>query len=53
MEKKRPSLEKGLKFGGEWANNLYDKQVKNIVEDLTGGKVEMLDMGLPIEKGKN
>ncbi len=42
----------GLKFGGEWASNLYDKQVKNIVEDLTGQKVEMLDMGLPIEKVK-
>jgi hypothetical protein len=39
----------GLKFGGEWANNLYDKQVKNIVEDVTGGKVMKLDMGLPIE----
>ncbi|MCR4329072.1 MAG: hypothetical protein NUV65_00825, partial [Candidatus Roizmanbacteria bacterium] len=40
----------GLKFGGEWANNLYDRQIKNIVEDVTGGKVEVLDMGLPIEK---
>lgn len=40
----------GLKFGGEWANNLYDKQIKNIVEDVTGGKVEVLDMGLPIQK---
>ncbi len=39
----------GLKFGGEWATNLYDKQIKNIVEDVTGGKVELLDMGLPIE----
>jgi len=39
----------GLKFGGEWANNLYDKQIKNIVEDVTGGKVVKLDMGLPIE----
>lgn len=42
----------GLKFGGEWANTLYDKQVKNIVEDVTGGKVESLDMGLPVEKAK-
>ena len=41
----------GLKFGGEWATNLYDKQIKNIVEDVTGGKVEVLDMGLPIESG--
>lgn len=39
----------GLKFGGEWANNLYDKQVKDIVEDLTGEKVEVIDMGLPVE----
>jgi hypothetical protein len=39
----------GLKFGGEWSNNLYDKQVGNIVKDLTGGKVEVLDMGLPID----
>jgi hypothetical protein len=41
----------GLKFGGEWAINLYDKQVGNIVADLTGAKVEVLDMGLPV-KGK-
>lgn len=39
----------GLKFGGEWADNLYNKQVKNIVEDLTGGKVEVIDLKLPIE----
>ena len=43
----------GLKFGGEWAENLYDKQVKNIVEDLTGGKVEVIDLGLPIVKESN
>ena len=42
----------GLKFGGEWANTLYDKQVGNIVKDLTGAKVEVLDMGLPIDKVK-
>jgi len=42
----------GLKFGGEWANTLYDKQVKNIVEDLTGGKVETIDMGLPVDNLK-
>jgi len=43
----------GLKFGGEWANTLYDKQVGNIVKDLTGANIEVLDMGLPIEnKGK-
>ena len=50
MEKESGTLSgEGLKFGGEWATNLYDKQVKNIVEDLTGGKVELLDMGLPID----
>lgn len=50
MEKETGTLSgEGLKFGGEWANNLYDKQVKNIVEDLTGQKVEMIDLGLPIE----
>ena len=43
----------GLKFGGEWANNLYDKQVGNIVKDLTGAKIEVLDMGLPISKAKD
>lgn len=40
----------GLRFGGEWANNLYDKQVGNIVKDLTGAPIEKLDMGLPVEK---
>lgn len=39
----------GLKFGGEWANNLYDKQVKVILEKITGAKAVVLDMGLPIE----
>lgn len=40
----------GLNIGGEWANSLYDIQAKKIVEELTGGKVEMIDLGLPIEK---
>ena len=31
----------GLNIGGEWAKNLYDKQVKDIVEKVTGGKVEI------------
>src|SRR3989344_3598156 len=39
----------GLKFGGEWANNLYDKQVADIVRNVTGAKIEKLDMGLPID----
>ncbi|MBP6914419.1 hypothetical protein KBB74_02905, partial [Candidatus Parcubacteria bacterium] len=43
----------GLNIGGEWAKNLYDKQVKNIVEDLTGGKVEMIDLGLSVDKIKS
>lgn len=40
----------GLNIGGEWANSLYDIQAKKIVESLTGGKVEMIDLGLPIDK---
>lgn len=51
MEKESGTLKgEGLKFGGEWANNLYDKQVPNIVKDLTGATPEKMDMGLPIEK---
>jgi len=42
----------GLKFGGEWADTLYDKQVANIVKDLTGAKVEVLDLGLPVDGKK-
>lgn len=38
----------GLNVGGEWANTLYDKQVKNIVQDITGGKVETINLDLPI-----
>jgi len=43
----------GLNIGGEWAYNLYDRQVKNIVEDITGGKVEKLDLGLASENPRN
>lgn len=47
MEKEEGSVSgEGLKFGGEWANNLYDRQVKSIVEKLTGEKVKNLDLGL-------
>jgi hypothetical protein len=50
MGKDKGSLSgEGLKFGGEWATNLYDKQVGNIVSDLTGAKVIEMDMGLPVE----
>jgi hypothetical protein len=45
--------EEGLNIGGEWAYNLYDRQVKNIVEDVTGGKVENLDLGLAVESRRN
>ena len=38
----------GLKFGGEWADSLYNRQVPNIVKDLTGADVIKMDMGLPI-----
>jgi len=33
-----------LKVGGEWANNLYDKQVPNILKKLTGQKAEMIEL---------
>ena len=33
-----------LNIGWEWADTLYNRQVKNIVEDLTKGKVEMIDL---------
>jgi hypothetical protein len=49
MKKKTGTLRgEGLRFGGEWANNLYDRQLPKIIEDLTGQKPEVLDMGLPI-----
>jgi len=51
MEKKAGELSgEGLSFGGEWASNLYDKQVKNIVKDLTGQEAKLIDLGLPIDK---
>ena len=43
---------KGLSFGGEWTNHLYDEQVPNIVKDLTGADVIKMDMGLPIKSIK-
>ncbi len=52
-QKKGILKEEGLKFGGEWAKNLYDKQIPNIVKDLTGAKVETLDMGLPVNKQRD
>jgi len=35
-----------LNIGWEWANNLYDREIKNIVEKVTWGKVEYIDMWL-------
>ena len=42
----------GLNIGGEWAINLYDKQVKNIVEFLTGTKVDIFDMQIGSENAQ-
>jgi hypothetical protein len=47
MEKETGTLSgDGLSFGGEWAKNLYDKQVRDIVKKLTGAEVKTVDMGL-------
>lgn len=47
MEKETGTLSgDGLSFGGEWANNLYDRQVRDIVKKLTGAEVKTVDMGL-------
>lgn len=52
MSKPTGTLEgEGLNFGGEWANNLYDKQIRDIVKKLTGAEVKKADMGLAL--GKN
>lgn len=54
MSKKSGTLEgEGLNFGGEWAHNLYDKQIRDIVKNLTGAEVKQADMGLPIGNGQN
>jgi len=34
-----------LKIGGEWADNLYDKQIPNILKDLTKGKIGDVNIG--------
>ncbi len=47
MEKETGTLSgEGLSFGGEWAKNLYDRQVRDIVKKLTGAEVKTVDMGL-------
>jgi len=47
MEKPDGTLSgEGLSFGGEWAKNLYDRQVRDIVKKLTGAEVKTVDMGL-------
>jgi len=51
MEKESGNLSgDGLKFGGEWADNLYDKQAGNIVKDLTGAEILVMDMGMSVSK---
>ncbi len=40
----------GLEFGGEWAKNLYDKQVRDIVKKLTGAEIEEVDLGVGLGK---
>lgn len=53
MEKETGTLSgDGLSFGGEWAKNLYDKQVRDIVKKLTGAEVKTVDMGLSDGKNK-
>ncbi len=44
-----------LKIGGEWAKNLYDRQIPNILKDLTKGEVENITFKTEkefIRKGK-
>lgn len=41
----REFITKDLKIGGEWAKNLYDRQVPNILKDLTKGEIENVDVG--------
>ena len=36
----------GLEIGGEWAKNLYDKQIPNIIKDVTGQNVENINMDI-------
>jgi hypothetical protein len=51
MEKETGTLSgDGLSFGGEWAKNLYDRQVRDIVKKLTGAEVKTVDMGLGVGK---
>lgn len=45
-DKKGTLSGEGLSFGGEWAKNLYDRQVRDIVKKLTGAEVKTVDMGL-------
>ena len=35
---------KDLTVGGEWANNLYDRQVPNLLKDMTGQKAEGINI---------
>ena len=40
----------GLKFGGEWAKSLYDRQIPNLLKDLTKGKVEDIEIAVSQEQ---
>ncbi len=35
-----------LKIGGEWAKSLYDKQIPNILKDLTKGNIENISIDI-------
>jgi len=43
----------GLNVGGQWAVNLYDKQLPVIVKNITGITPKVIDMGLPVDKPKH
>lgn len=44
--------DEGLNIGGEWANNLYDRQVRDIVKKLTGAEIEEVDLRLGLGEKK-
>ena len=37
-----------LRIGGEWAKNLYDRQIPNILKDLTGGNIVDIQLDAPL-----
>ena len=42
-----------LKIGGEWAKNLYDRQIPNILKDLTKGEVGSVEIQKPVYASKD